>query len=213
MPDPPIRVHRPGWRESVGAVLVAGLSAFAVGRIADHFVPGFVDEPLGSLAVELVVFVAILWTVALLLVPGRRPRSLPREWAPIGGSVAAGLLIAAITIAGTWAYLSSIEIDDGLEGLMFFPLLVTASLLVAVVARRWSARFRPIIGSVAGCVGVAVVLIALSWSRGGPSAASTVGLTVLVLFPLTLASVATGTVLGDLIRGRREGHRDRLTAP
>ncbi len=134
-------------------------------------------------------------------------------WRESLGSIAAGLLIAAITVGSTWAYLSSIEIDDGLEGMIFLPILLVASTVVGLGARAWSGRFRPILGSVAACVGIAVALTALAWSRGGPSAASLFTLAAVVLLPLTLSGVATGTVVGDGFRRGRRGRSGSLTAP
>ena len=161
----------------------------------------------------MLVFLAVLWGIAVFLVPGRRRPTMPRGAVPIVGSIAAGLLIAAITVGSTWVYLASIEIDDGLEGVIFLPILAGASALVALGARAWSGRFRPILGSVAACVGVAVALITLAWTRGGPSAASLFALTVVVLLPLTLFGVAAGTIVADAIRRTRNDRPRSLTAP
>jgi UDP-N-acetylenolpyruvoylglucosamine reductase len=129
---------------------------------------------------------------------------MPVPWKSIVGSVAAGMVIAAIAIGCTWAYLASITIDDGLEGLIFLPLLGAAGVVVALAARTVTVRFRPVVASVATCVGVAVALTAREWSRSGgdPPIAETYATVVLVLFPLALCGIAIGTLVGDALRPR-----------
>ncbi len=130
------------------------------------------------------------------------------RWGAIAWSVVAGLLIATIAVGSTWAYLSSIEIDDGLEGLIFLPVLVAASTLVALAARSWSGQFRPVVGTVAACVGVAAAATAQTWSRpAGPSVLPLYALTVVVLLPLTLCGVAVGTAVGDYFRKQHQRAR------
>ena len=114
-------VRQLGWRESLGSVFLAGSAAGVASWLADRFAPGFAVTPLSTFAVGTVAFVVSLWGITLFLIPGRRPSSMPGRWAATARSVAAGLLIAGIAVGSTWAYLSSIEIDDGLEGLIFFP--------------------------------------------------------------------------------------------
>ncbi len=194
---------RPGWWQTLGAVFFAAVVAFIVGALTALLIPDsdryFTDRAAGTVA-----FLVVLWLLARYLIPGRRPRSMPVPWGTIAGSVGGGLLIAAIAIGCTWAYLASITIDDGLEGLVFLPLLGAAGIVVALVARTATARFRPVVGSVAACVGTAIALTVHGWSRsgGGPSLWPTYTVTVLVLFPLTLCGVAIGTVVGDSLRPR-----------
>ena len=207
---PSSSVHRHGWQESLGAVFLAGSAACAAGGLARHFVPKIAATPFSSFAVGVVVFVAALWGITVFLIPGRRPSSISVRWGAIAWSVAAGLFVASIAVGSTWAYLSSIEIDDGLEGVIFLPILVAASTLVALAARSWSGQFRPILGAVAACVGVAVAATAHAWSRpAGPSVLPLYTLTVVVLLPLTLSGVAVGTAVGDYFRKQHQLERDQ----
>ena len=201
-------VRRHGWRESLGVVFLAGSAAFAVGWLTRHFAPEIAETPLSIFAVRTVVFVAVLWAITVFLIPGRRPSSMSARWHAIAWTVVAGLLIATIAVGSTWGYLSSTEIDDGLEGLIFLPILVAVSTLVALAARSWSSQFRPIVGAVAACVGVAVAATVHTWSRpAGPSVLPLYAFTVVVLLPLTLSGVAVGTAVGDYFRNSRRGAR------
>jgi hypothetical protein len=177
--------------ESLGAVLLAGFVAGVVGWLTRRFAPGFTETPLNTFAAGAVGFVAALWGIAVLLIPGRRPSSISGRWGATAWSVGAGLLIAGIAVGSTWAYLSSIEIDDCLEGLVFLPILGAASILVALAARSWLGQFRPVVRAVAACVGIAVAATAHAWSRSaGPSVRPLYTLTVLVFLFLTLVGVA-----------------------
>ena len=197
-------VRQLGWRESLGSVFLAGSAACLAGWLTHRFAPGFAETPFSTFAVGAVAFAAVLWGVTVFLIPGRRPSSMPGRWGAIAWSVGVGLLIGGIVVGSTWAYLSSIEIDDGLEGLIFLPILGVASILVALVARSWSGQFRPVVGAVAACVGVAVAATVHAWSRSaGPSVLPLYTLTVLLFLPLTLVGVAVGTAVGDLLRNAR----------
>lgn len=202
-------VRQPGWRESLGSVFLAGSAACIASWLTHRFAPGLAETPLSSFAAGTVAFVAVLWGITLFLIPGRRPPAMSRRWAATAWSVAGGLLIAGIAIGSTSAYLSSIEIDDGLEGLIFLPILSAASILVALAARSWSDQFRPVLGAVAACVGVAVAATVHAWSRSaGPSVLPLYTLTVLLFFPLALVGVAVGTAVGDHLRNasHERGH-------
>ena len=201
-----------GWRESAGAVFLAGVVAGVVGWLTRRVAPGFAQTPLSTIAVGAVGFVAALWGITVFLIPGRRPSSMSSRWGATACSIGAGLLMAGIAVGSTWAYLSSIDIDDGLEGLIFLPILGTASILVALAARSWSGQFRPVVGAVAACVGVAVAATVHAWSRSaGPSVLPLYTITVLVFLPLTLVGVAAGTAVGDLLRtARQERGRTRV---
>ena len=175
--------RRLGWRESLGAVTVAGAAATAASWLTSRL--GYAKTPLGGSAVGVVVFVAVLWGIAVFLIPGRRPSSTPVQWRAIVGSVTLGLLITMIAIGSLWAYLSSIAIDEGLEGLIFLPILA----------------------SVAACVGIAVAATVHAWSRAeGPPVFPVYAGTVLLFLPLTLVGVAIGTAIGDSVRHVR-AHR------
>ncbi len=202
----------PGWRESLGAVFFAGIAAAAASWVTSWL--GYAKTPLGGGAVGIIVFVAALWGIAVFLVPGRRPGDMPHSWRAIAESVAAGLLIAAIAVGSLWLYLSSIEIDDGLEGLMFLPILIFANAIVALAVRSWTARFRPILASVAACVGIAIAATVHAWSRAeGPSVFPVYAGTVLLFLPLTLAGVAIGTAIGDSVRHARSARGLTLPSP
>ena len=103
-------------------------------------------------------------------------------------AVVAGVGAAVLATALTWGYLSSITIDDGLEGLVFLPLLAVACGIVSVpVGWRHTSIAGP--ATIAG-VAVAtatVVLAAHGASRGGPPLASTVVVGAVVLGPLALS--------------------------
>ena len=195
-----------GWRESLGGVFLAGIAASAAAWLTSRLAPGFSKTPLSGAAVGIVVFAAVLWGIAVFLIPGRRPRSMPGRWSTIAVSGADGLLIAAIAVGTLWAYLSSIVIDDGLEGLVFLPILGAASAIVALAGRSWTGRFRPILAAVAACVGVAIAATVHTWSRSeGPSVLPLYTLTVIVFFPIALAGVALGSSIGDVIRTTYRG--------
>ena len=200
-------VRQLGWRKSLGSVFLAGSAAFIASWLTHRFAPGFAETPLSSFAVGTVAFVVVLWGITVFLIPGRRPPSMSGRWGAIAWSVAAGLLIATIAVGSIWAYLSSIEIGDGLEGLIFLPILAATSTLVALAARTGSDQFRPVLGAVAACVGVAVAATVHRWSRSaGPSVLPLYTLTVLLFFPLTLVGVAVGTAIGDHLRNARQEH-------
>ena len=201
---PPSGVGQLGWQESFGSVFFAGSAAFIAGWLAHRFAPGLAETPLSTFAVGTVAFVVVLWGITVFLIPGRRPSSMSGRLADTAWSVAAGLLIAGIAIGSTSAYLSSIKIDDGLEGLMFIPTLGAASILVAFAARWWSGQFRPVVGAVAACAGVAVAATVHTWSRSaGPSVLPMYTLTMLLFLPVTLAGVAVGSAVGDILRNAR----------
>ena len=134
------------------------------------------------------------------------------SWLTSAGSVTVGLLITMIAIGSLWAYLSSIAIDEGLEGLIFLPILAVASAIVALGARSWTGRFRPILASVAACVGIAVAATVHAWSRAeGPPVFPVYAGTVLLFLPLTVVGVAIGTAIGDSVRHVRSNRG--LTLP
>ena len=197
-----------GRRESLGGVFLAGGAASVAAWLTSRL--GYAKTPLGGSAVGVVVFVAVLWGVVVFLIPGRRPSSMPVQWRAIAGSVTGGLLITMIAIGSLWAYLSSIVIDDGLEGLVFLPILGAASAIVALAARSWTGQFRPIVAAVAACVGIAVAATVHAWGRAeGPPVFPVYAGTVLLFFPTALVGVAIGTAGGDVIRTI---YRKRYTA-
>ena len=200
-------VRQLGWRESLGSVFLAGSAAYVAGWLTHRLAPGSAEVPLSAFAFGTVAFVVTLWGITVFLIPGRRPSSMSGPWAATAWSVAAGLLIAGIAIESTWAYLSSIVIDDGLEGLIFIPVLGLAGFLVALAARSWSGQFRPLVGAVTACVGVALAATVDAWSRSaGLSVLPVYALTVLMFLPVTLVGAAVGTALGDLLRNARRQH-------
>lgn len=210
---PPSGVRPPGWRATAGSVFLAGSAAVTASWATHEFVPRLAETPLSGVAVGTVAFVIALWGITVFLIPGRRPTSMSARWGDTAWSIAGGLLIAGIAVGSTWAYLASIEIDDGLEGLIFLPILGAASFLVALAARSWSGRFRPVVAAVAACLGVDLVMTVEIWSRSaGPSVVPLYTLTVLLLFPLTLVGVAIGTAIGDYLHNARHARQPPRSA-
>src|SRR4051795_5429821 len=86
-------------------------------------------------------------------------------------SFASGTGAGLLTVAGTWLYLDSIEIDDGLEGLIVLPILAVACALVAVWLGHQRSRLRhPIVCALGATATViaALLLMEAARDRGGP---------------------------------------------
>lgn len=102
---------------------------------------------------------------------------------------------AVVSGAATWLYLASITIDDGLEGLVYLPILGVVMLLICGRAGwhqlPWGWARSAAIGSV---VATAVLLLGLSVYRGDAFLArAAVGVTVVVAaFPFTGAVIGWG---------------------
>ncbi len=96
-----------------------------------------------------------------------------------------GALIAATT---TWVYLASITIDDGLEALMFVPILVAVLVTLGTIAglRRRSTSW-PAFVALGAVATTTLYLLSLAAVRRNST--------------LAFASVATSTLVGGLAFG------------
>lgn len=114
-------------------------------------------------------------------------------------SVASGIIAGLGTATGTWLSLSSIAIDDGLEGLIVLPILAA----ICAVPGSWlgyrQSRLRgPITCAVAATATVTASL--LIWQevrgRGGPPVLQNLGLGIVVLLPFAMLGVIIGFSAG-----------------
>jgi hypothetical protein len=102
---------------------------------------------------------------------------------------------AAVSGGATWLYLASITLDDGLEGLVYLPILGVVMLVICGLAGwrqlPWGWARTAAIGSV---VTTAIVLLGLSAYRGDALLArAAVGVSVVVAaFPFTGAVIGWG---------------------
>ena len=116
----------------------------------------------------------------------------------------AGVAAAAVSAAITWLYLVSVTIDDGLEGLIYLPILSAA--MIAISARAgwrdqdWKWARAAALGAVLATSGF---LLAFAIYRGDISLArDAIGASLVVaVFPFTGAFVGWG--LATFIRRRR----------
>ncbi len=102
---------------------------------------------------------------------------------------------AAVSGGATWMYLASITVDDGLEGLVYLPILGVVMLLICGRAGwrqlPWAWARAAALGSV---VATAMLLLSLSVYRGDALLArAAVGASVVVAaFPFTGAVIGWG---------------------
>jgi hypothetical protein len=119
--------------------------------------------------------------------------------------VGAGLAVALLACSSTYLHLSSIKIDDGLEGLVFLPILLGAGFLVGpVLGRRRTNPLQPFLCAAVASVAVGITLAAWRSTRqGGASTFSIVVMTVVVFFPLALTGAVLGWAAGIALRRLR----------
>ena len=111
-------------------------------------------------------------------------------------AVAVGLLAAAVASVTFWLYRSSIPFGerDGLEGVVFLPILFCTSILATLVAgwRRTSVSW-PLVCATVACLAIAVALIAWGTTRGGPPVLESAVLIVLLVYPVGLVVHSSGS--------------------
>lgn len=126
-----------------------------------------------------------------------------RERFAVVSAVIAGSVVAVVALGGTALYLDSIEIDDGLEALVFRPVLVVVGVVAGIVGAWWSERIAwPVICGAAAASVIALVFLSSSIRNGssGPSPVPYVVMSAVLFFPLVTVGAVGGQRAGRLVR-------------
>jgi len=119
------------------------------------------------------------------------------RWEPI----VAGAIEATVSILATIVYLSAIEIDDGLEALMFLPILGVVSLVAGIAAGSRGADIAwPAVAGVSAAVCTALVIAAVGLLTLNWLAASATLSAALVVGGFALCGGLVGWALGRGVR-------------
>jgi hypothetical protein len=109
--------------------------------------------------------------------------------------VLAGVASVAVAGAATWVYLRSITIDDGLEGLIYLPILSVA--MIAITARagwrghEWAWARSAALGA-AGATSLFLLALAVHRSDATLARAAIGASLVVAVFPFTGAVIGWG---------------------
>ena len=126
---------------------------------------------------------------------------MDKRSAPVGVAVLAGIVECALSIAITAIYLSMIEIDDGLEALMFIPVMAAVSVPAALVAGWKGARSQwPIVAGMAAAATAFVAVLLLGANAGNSPDASLALSFSAIVFVLAGGGSCVGYVVGSIAR-------------
>lgn len=117
------------------------------------------------------------------------------------GAALAGVGEAALATVATVAYLATTEVDDGLEALVFLPVLAVLGAVFAAVAgwRRRDLRWPVVSALAAAAAAVAGLMVSAGTEGDGDLARSALGAGVVILMFAVVGSVL-GWVLGAGVR-------------